>query len=254
MRKSLYEKQRLGRELIDSEIQASQRLEVLRQETAILKEYFDKSMAENSTISIVPSQSSLELQIALKNRQEMPVTKTAPPLLKPLTPSLHSSRTFLTSVPSTIVDKSTVIEQPSLSLEETSVSQQSLVHRSGSISTSASSHSPSTVQLSRIMSRMSMRQSIVFRDSLNQSHVEFKTLAKLRSNRLSVHDSAARGMFQSILVELLVTHLSITRGFQISTGFTSRRCLPDVQAEGYADSGDCSESMPWLADAVPHET
>ena len=222
MRKSLYEKQRLGRELIDYEIQASQRLEALRQETAILKEYFDRPIEENSTISIVPSQSSLELQLALKNRQEVPVTKTVSPLLKPLTPSLHSSRTFLTSVPSTIVDKSTIIEQPSHSLEETSVSQQSHVHRSGSISTATSSHSPSTLQLSRIMSRMSMRQSIVFRDSLNQSHVEFKTLAKLRSNRLSVHDSAARGMFQSNIVELLIRYPSITRGFQISTGFTPR--------------------------------
>lgn len=185
----------MGNELIESEVKASQRLDVLRQETALLREQLDRSMTETSIISVHNSSSAVELQVALKHRQETPVTNITSTMIKPWTPSLPSSRTFLTSVPSSITvnDKSIISEQLSPSLEESSITQPTL-HRSGStINSSTSSHTPSPLQLSRIMSRLSTRQSIVFRDSLNQSHVELKALARLRSNRLSVHENAARG-------------------------------------------------------------
>ena len=173
-------------------MQAYQRLDILRQETVLLKENIERSTSDSVTIPQTRSISSLELQVELKHRQEVPVTKVVSSL-KPYSPSLHSNRTFMTSVPSTANDSSVVFDQHSHSLEEPSLTHPPF-HHSGSIviASSSSSHTPSTVQLSRIMSRVSTRQSIVFRDSLNQSHVEFKALARLRSNRLSVHDNAAR--------------------------------------------------------------
>lgn len=183
--KHLRDKQRLGHSIIEAEVQAIQRLETLKQQASSLKAQMDRSTSDLSFNSESRSLSSQELQTFLKHRQETPDAHMN--VLKPSTPSLASTRTFITSVPSTINES--IQNEPRLIFDESSSTQ--LVSNPSSSMYSSSS----VLHLSRMMSKASTRQSIVFRDSLNQSHIELKALARLRSNRLSVRDNAAKGEY-----------------------------------------------------------